>query len=299
MCMSACPEILPRPFSPTPARLWSFRGGAKAAVHASRVYLNHLPSQKTILKVDFRNAFNSGLRRDIMLDAIKEFIPELLPFISSAYSALSVLLGEGEQILSSEGIQQGDPIGPLLFCISIHKLVSCLTSEFKVFYLDDGTIGGNLDDIATDLKRIEEHGEVLGLFLDVDKSELMSHDPSTAESLLTTFPGLQFVDVQKATLLGSPCSAMDACLDIQLHQLKLVGERLCHLQSHDAFTILRHSFAIPKLLHILRTSPAFSSPRLSSWDNLLVSIVPELLISTFILMIHPGCKPRFLQYRFW
>ena len=74
------------------------------------------------------------------------------------------------------------------------------------------------------MKRIEEHGEVLGLFLNVDKSELMSHDPSTAESLLTTFPRLQFVDVQKATLLGSPLGgrAMDACLDIQLHQLKLV-----------------------------------------------------------------------------
>ena len=253
--LKSCPDLL------APHQLgFGVSGGAEAAVHASRVYLNHLPSQKAILKVDFRNAFNS-LRRDKMLDAIKEFIPELLPFISSAYSAPSVLLWEGEQILSSEGIQQGDPIGPLLFCISIHKLVSSLTSEFKVFYLDDGTIGGNLHDIASDLKRIEEHGEVLGLFLNVDKSELISHDPSTVESLLTTFPGLQFVDVQKTTLLGSPLGgrAMDACLDIQLHQLKLVGERLCHLQSHDAFTILRHSLAIPKLLHILRTSPAFSS----------------------------------------
>ena len=167
------------------------------------------------------------------------------------------------------------------------------------FYLDDGTIGGNLDDIASDLKRIEEYGEVLGLFLNVDNSELISHDPSTAESLLSTFPGLQFVDVQKATLLCSPLggSAMDACLDIQLHQLKLVGERLCHLQSYDAFTILRHSFAIPKLLHILRISPAFSSPRLSSWDNLLVFIVSRIVNIDFhdsCLMIHPGCKPRFL-----
>ena len=45
---------------------------------------------------------------------------------------------------------------------------------------------------------------------------------------------------------------------------------------HDAITILRHSFSIPKLLHILRTSPAFSSPFLKTWDNLLRSIVSRI-----------------------
>ena len=45
------------------------------------------------------------------------------------------------QILSAEDIQQGDPLGPMLFCLGIHKLVSALSSEFNVFYFDDGTIG--------------------------------------------------------------------------------------------------------------------------------------------------------------
>ena len=69
---------------------------------------------------------------------------------------------------------------------------------------------------------------------------------------------------------------MDVCLDAQLNQLRLIGERLCHLKTQDAIIILRHSFAIPKLLHVLRTSPAFSSPLLTSWDNLLRSIVCRL-----------------------
>ena len=47
------------------------------------------------------------------------------------------------------------------------------------------------------------------------------------------------------------------CLHNKISQLRLVGERLCHLGAHDAITILRYSLAIPKLLHILRTSPAF------------------------------------------
>ena len=45
------------------------------------------------------------------------------------------------------------------------------------------------------------------------------------------------------------------------------------LHLHDAITILRHSFSIPKLLHTLCTSPAFSSPILNSWDHLMKSIV--------------------------
>ena len=45
-------------------------GGVQAAVHACRVYLNHLPPEKAILKVDFENAFNS-IKRDKILRAVK------------------------------------------------------------------------------------------------------------------------------------------------------------------------------------------------------------------------------------
>ena len=118
----------------------------------------------------------------------------------------------------------------MLFCLTIHKLVCSLSSELKIFFLDDGTIGGNLEDLQTDLQRIEDQGQALGLELNVDKSELITHDWSAVGSTLSIFPGLQFVDTQQAMLLGSPLghAAMDACLDAQLHQLRLIGKRLCH-----------------------------------------------------------------------
>ena len=62
----------------------------------------------------------------------------------------SVLLWGKVEIASVEGIQQGDPLGPLLFCLSIHDLVSSLKSEYKVFYLDDGTIGDTLEDTSAE-----------------------------------------------------------------------------------------------------------------------------------------------------
>ena len=52
-----------------------------------------------------------------------------------------------------------------------------------------------------------------------------------------------------------------------------MGDRLQHLSAHDAILLLKHSFAIPKLLYCLRTAPCFRSPRLQKYDDLLKKIV--------------------------
>ena len=128
---------------------------------------------------------------------------------------------------------------------------------------------------CTHLHTIETEGTALGLTMNVSKSEIVSHSESAISPILSAFPGLEFTHADETVLLGSPLgnAAMHTCLEDQIRQLKLVGERLCHLYLHDAITILRHSFSIPKLLHTLRTSPAFSSPILNSWDHLMKSIV--------------------------
>ena len=141
------------PPTPAPHQLrFGVPGGREAAVHAARNYLSHSPSQKALLKVDFKNAFNS-ISRAKMLEATEAYIPDLLPFV---HSIPSILLWDGDQVLSSEGLQEADPLGPILFCLMIHELVSSIASEFKLFYLDDGTMGGDLEDLTVKLKTIEE-----------------------------------------------------------------------------------------------------------------------------------------------
>ena len=56
-----------------------------------------------------------------------------------------------------------------------------------------------------------------------------------------------------------------------------MGSQLCHLSKHDALLFLRHSFAIPKILYMLRTSPCFSSSCLETYDQELCSILSEVL----------------------
>ena len=58
--------------------------------------------------------------------------------------------------------------------------------------------------------------------------------------------------------------------------LRTMGDRLKFFFSHDAI-LLRHSFAIPKLLYILRISPCFLSPSLQEYDNLLRSTVSSIV----------------------
>ena len=52
---------------------------------------------------------------------------------------------------------------------------------------------------------------------------------------------------------------------------------MCNLDAHDALLLLRHSFAIPKLLKILRTSHCFLSEKLVDFDDLLQSILSSTL----------------------
>ena len=262
---------------------YGVKKGAEAAVHAARLYLRNLHPNNALLKLDFRNAFNS-IRRDKMLEAVQRLAPCLISFVYSAYSSPSSLFWGDKIIKSSEGVQQGDPLGPLLFCLTIHRLCSQLKSELSLFYIDDGTLGGNVEVLQHDLEIVEREGTELGLNLNHCKSEVICVAPSVGNSIVSSLPGAQVVDPMNATLLGSPIgdlSSISSSLNEKIQLLKKMGERLQHLTTHDAILLLRHSFAIPKLLYCLRSSPCFLSPLLQSYDDLLKSIVSTITNTHF------------------
>ncbi len=47
--------------------------------------------------------------------------PTIYSFVHSAYSSPSNLLWGDKIVKSVEGVQQGDPLGPLLFCLALHQ----------------------------------------------------------------------------------------------------------------------------------------------------------------------------------
>ena len=78
------------------------------------------------------------------------FSPELLPWVSWCYDSHPLLWHPLGQISSESGVQQGDPLGPLLFALVLQKLISnveadeeCVDLLYQAWYLDDGALAGN------------------------------------------------------------------------------------------------------------------------------------------------------------
>ena len=139
-------------------------------------------------------------------------------------------------LLSSEGVQQGDTIRSLLFGLIIHKLSAKMRSEFPVYYWDGGTLGGNKEDVVHDVKNIEVEAEALGLMLKRKKTELICKDPTSRRLVLGALPGVCIINPEDANHLGSPIRGLqlvDIYLKEKIELLRLMGERLKPLQSHD------------------------------------------------------------------
>ena len=109
-----------------------------------------MPADHVLVKLDFSNAFNSLHRHDMLL-AVLNRVPELYAYCCSACSHPSTLFFGSHTILSEEGPQQGDPLGPLLFRNTIQPLISSLASELNLGYLDDVTLGGPVDTVAAEM----------------------------------------------------------------------------------------------------------------------------------------------------
>ena len=223
------------------------RGGAEAAVHAARSFLSEMAHEHAVVKLDFQNAFNS-IRRDKMLEATSDLAPEIFSFVHSyaSYSSPTHLYWGDRLILSAEGVQQGDPLGPLLFCLTLHQYCQRFSSELCISYLDDISIGGSCKSILQDLAVVRE-AEDIGLRLNLSKSEIITRDHTTLGTLLTSLPGAQVMDSVNATFLGSPLGD-DRCVSrAMIDALKRVAEKFVALSAHDALVLLRNAFAIPKV----------------------------------------------------
>ena len=94
-----------------------------------------------MLKVDISNAFNS-VNRDCFLNQMATIFPKAYNWSKWLYEEKTPLLFSNYTIWSETGVQQGDPLGPLLFCSAIHPILEKINKEcnldINAWYMDDG-----------------------------------------------------------------------------------------------------------------------------------------------------------------
>ena len=253
--------------------------GTEAASHAARRFLENMIPGQAILKLDFANAFNS-LSREVLLHTIYDELPELYPFVSTCYSSSSHLCFGEFLISSEEGAQQGDPLGPLLFCATSLRLAKLMKAPLNIWYMDDGTLGGDVEVLINDYLTVQQVGSSIGLQLNEHKCELITDNHEVLQKFKAIAPSIQHIDVHHSVLLGAPIGnkvGIDAILSKKLEEFQRLANTLKLLSAHDAFFLLKNCFSLPKLQYILRCAPCFESQILSQYDDTIRESLQSIL----------------------
>ena len=252
--------------------------GAEKVIHGVRSSIQeHWKDDDnfTVCKVDMSNAFNLVSRQALLEECAVHF-PELLPWVGWCYGSHPTLWHPLGQLSSETGVQQGDPLGPLLFSLVLHKLVlsiaqdkDCLSLLSNRWYLDDGVLSGHSQAVTRAVTLIQEMGPSLGLFINVSKCELFGHGD------LSSFPPEMKVSrVPNLEILGAPIGDPIFCAKFLAQKradaAKLLSQ-LAEVGAEDpqvAFLLLRQCAAFCKLVHLARsTPPSYIADGLALFDK--------------------------------
>lgn len=245
-------------------------GGIEAILHGfnrkikSRTFTAH----HVAIMVDFENAFNN-INRNEFIRQVKKYFPELLPWVLFCYR-YPAWLYSGEDIIEARaGVQQGDPLGPLLFALALQPLLEKLqrinsqTDEpapIVVAYLDDISIIS--PSVATAKRCIDllcEEGPPLGLIVSKEKTMFWQDDGISYELIDSVGNDFHINYEPGFELLGGVVSRdrfftetivmkrINKCVDIMHKLIELQDPQLCLL-------LLRSCLGMIKLNYCWRTT---------------------------------------------
>lgn len=163
------------------------RAGSEAAVHAMRNIFENMDTEAVIL-VDANNAFNS-LNRQAMLHNVSIVCPAIATYVKNCYGlSARLFIAGGDEILSSEGTTQGDPIAMAVYAIGVVPLISSLKADNRMSgvkleaYADDFSGAGKLAELRRWWDKLSETGPAYGYFPNSAKSWLICKEEHINEA---------------------------------------------------------------------------------------------------------------------
>ena len=108
---------------------------------------------------------------------------ELLPWLKFTHGRPSPLFCLPEVLFSTQGTQQGDPLGPAFFSFAIHAVVTQIRGtpgmQWLIFYLDDGVLVGDPDTLLDLLQKQKLSTEFSPIGLKVNHSKCKFWNPES------------------------------------------------------------------------------------------------------------------------
>ena len=193
--------------------------GAEAAVHTARHWAHRHAghANKCFLTVDFTNAFNS-VDRASLLREVRLRMPGLAPYVEWCYGNHTRLLFAGSPMTSEAGVQQGDPLGPLLFALALQPALRAAQGsqldqrpDLVFAYLDDVCLAGTLQQVSAALGRLTAAARQVGLALNPAKCELTTCSGDGLVDMRSFPPGVKLNRTGAFSLLGAPVGNTAFC----------------------------------------------------------------------------------------
>ncbi|KAA8496275.1 Retrotransposable element [Porphyridium purpureum] len=237
--------------------------GLEAMVMRTRLAVLENPGWG-VLKVDISNAFNT-VRRPAFMRLVQAQFPHLWPLVRTCYASPAPLRA-GKHVLKSEsGVQQGDPLAPLLFSLALHRQTRDITHApgqalVQCWYLDDGAIAGPVHSLVAFLEVLDHCAREIDLSINRRKSELVL-PPGRCETditALSSLHGLPVVPWCSATLLGTvlDTSGDMGCVDRTLAATLELADKVAGIhEPEEAYHLLRASVGPARVVHLARTLP--------------------------------------------
>ena len=276
------------------------KGGSEQIIHSVRAAIerDNLPTNWVLAKIDLKNAFNLVSRKQVLLEVATNF-PSIYKWVKYMLGSASYLNWSDEVIESAIGVQQGDPLAPVLFCMVLKKVINVISAncalDINLWFLDDGVIAGPAKEVSRALEIIEQVGPELGLFTNLSKKDggvfctdeitLNSFQQFSHRSLSFNFP-----------LLGVPVGDLDYCnqyaLDLVEKVIKDTHEPISKIQDPQTATLLlRKCASFCKLVFLTRATPInYITKALLKFDKATLSCFEECV--GFSLASEATCRPN-------